>query len=148
MTAADYSTQGGAQHFSESLAQLGRDGAHPDRIAALAVLKWRALDNALSPIIGHGGVAALFKRSVSLSRPTHAWLASLQEGADQPHNFAALQSALCQQTSSEAAAAASSLQQHFVDLLTHLIGGSLTERLLRSVWDNTSSDGAVQETSR
>ena len=148
MTPSDNSMLRGDQHFCKNLAQLACDGAAPDQIATLAVLKWRTLDNALSPIIGHGGVAALFKRSVSLTRPTHAWLASLQDGADQPHNFAALQSALCQQTSSEAAAAAGALLQKFVDLLSHLIGESLTERLLRSVWDNTSSDGAVQDTSR
>ena len=148
MTAADYSIPRSARHFCENLAQLARGGADADQIATLAVLKWRTLDNALSPIIGHGGVAALFKRSLSLTRPTHAWLASLEDGADQPHNFAALQSALCQQTSSEAAAAAGALLQKFVDLLSHLIGESLTERLLRSVWDNTSSDGAVQDTSR
>ena len=137
-----------AQHFSEMLVRLARDGAASDRIAVLAVLKWRSLDNALSPIIGHGGVAALFKRSVSLTRQTHAWLVSLHEGADQLHDFAALQSALSRQTSSEAATASGALLQHFLDLLTHLIGKSLSENLLRSIWDNTSSDGALQETSR
>ncbi len=138
-----------AQHFSEKLARLARDGADSDRIAALAVLMWRSLDNALSPIIGHGGVAALFKRSVLLTHPTHAWLVSLHEGADQPHNLAALQSALARQTSTEAAAAASALLQHFLGLLIHLIGKSLSESLLRSIWDHSSSDdGAVQETSR
>ena len=137
----------GAQHFCDNLAQLARDGSDAVPIAALVVLKWRSIDNALSPIIGHGGVAALFKRSVSLTLHTYPWLAPLQEGADQPHNFAALQSALCRQPSAEAAAAAGALLQKFLDLLTHLIGDALTERLLRSIWDDTSSDGAVQEIS-
>jgi hypothetical protein len=148
MTAPDHSMLEGAPRFYESLLQLARDGAQAKQIAELAVRKWRTLDNELSPIIGHGGVAALFKRSVSLTRPAHVWLASLHDGADQPHTFDGLESILCQQTGSEAAAAAIALLHKFVELLTRLIGDSLTERLLRSVWDNTSSDGAVQETSR
>ena len=68
MTASDNSLPRADQHFCKNLVQLACDGAAPDQIASLAVLKWRTLDNALSPIIGHGGVAALFKRSVSLSR--------------------------------------------------------------------------------
>lgn len=139
---------GGVRLFSEHLAQLARDGADADHIAALAVAKWRSIDNALAPIIGHGGVTALFNRSVSLRRPAHAWLGSPHDGLDQPHNLAALQSSLCQRPSAEAAAAAGAVLDEFVDLLSHLIGAALTERLLKSVWDNIPSDGAGQDTSR
>jgi hypothetical protein len=136
------------QAFDDELAQLARDGADPTQIATQAVLKWRILDNALSPIIGHGGVVALFRRAVFVTRRSHAALALLPQAPDQPHDFAALQTVLSQQMSSEAAAIASALQHTFIDLLIHLIGESLTERLLRSVWDKTSSAKDAQETSK
>ena len=148
MKAADDGMHRGAQAFYDELAQLARDGADSTQVATQAVLKWRVLDNALSPIIGHGGVAALFRRAVFLTRQTHASLSLLQEAPDQPHDFAALEAALSQQPSTEAAAIASALQHSFIDLVAHLIGESLTERLLRSVWDTTSSDDGAQETSR
>lgn len=136
------------QHFQTTLVRLANAGADAGHIANEAVSMWRDVDAALSPIIGQRGVAALFRRSVSLIRPEHAWLAAVQEGAAQPDDdFAALRSTLSQQTSSNAVAANNALLQKFVDLLTNLIGESLTERLLRSVWDNPSSDGAVQEIS-
>jgi hypothetical protein len=139
---------GRVRDFYDELAQLARDGADSTQIATGAVLKWRLVDDALSPIVGHGGVVALFRRAVFLTRQSHAALALLPEAPDQPHDFAALQTLLSQQPSVEAAAIATALQHTFVDLLTHLIGESLTERLLRSVWDKTSSANDAQEKSR
>lgn len=135
------------QEFYDELAHLARDGADPARIAAHAVHTWRILDDSLSPIVGHGGVTALYRRAVFLVRQTHACLSLLQDASDEPDDFAALGAALSQLSSGEAAATASALQQSFIELLAHLIGTSLTERLLRSVWDQTSS-GDGQETSR
>jgi len=136
-----------AQQIQSTLSRLASEGAPAGRIADKAVSIWRDVDAALSPVIGQRGVAALFKRSLSLTRPAHAWLAAVQEGADRPGDFAALKTALSQQTSSDAVAANGELLQKFLDLLTHLIGESLTARLLRSVWDNSSSDGTVQDIS-
>ena len=143
MTVPDPSTHRTVQDFCDELALLARDGADATQIATLVVIKWRLLDDALSPIIGHGGVIALFRRAVFLTRQSHVALSLIPEAPDQLHDFAALQTLLSQQPSSEGAAIASALQHTFIDLLTHLIGESLTERLLRSVWDKTSSaDGA------
>jgi hypothetical protein len=49
-------------------------------------------------------------------------------------------------SSADAANAAAALALTFRDLLTHLIGDSLTERLLRSVWTSPSSGNAAQDT--
>lgn len=136
-----------AEHFQQDLARLASEGADSERIADRVALAWRNLHAALSPIIGHGGVMALFKRSVSMTRTTHPWLASMQEEFEQPGDFAALQAALSQQTSVEAAAASSAILRKFIDILTSLIGQSLAERLLSSVWDDTSNDD-MREPSR
>ncbi|HEY0199810.1 MAG TPA: hypothetical protein VGC19_14950 [Rhodanobacter sp.] len=115
------------------------------RIAAGAASVWRAIDGALSPIIGRGGVAALYKRSLYLARSEHACLADVYEAMSTPGEYVALQSALSQQTTVDAVAAVRGLLHTFHGLLTHLIGESLTERLLRSAWDNHSSGQAVQD---
>ena len=83
-----------------------------------------------------------------MTRTTHPWLASMQEEPDQLATFAALQAALSQQTGVEAAAGNSAVLRKFLDILTSLIGESLAERLLSSVWDDSSHDDDMRETSR
>jgi hypothetical protein len=135
-----------AEHFQQDLARLAREGASSERIASRAALAWRNVYAALSPIIGHGGFMALFKRSVSMTRTTHPWLASMQEDFEQSGDFAVLEAAFSQQASEEAAAANSAVLQKFIGILTSLIGESLAERLLSPVWDDRSIDD-MRETS-
>ena len=120
-------------------------GANASRIAEMAVSIWNDACTALSPIIGQTGVAALFKRSIHLTRNAHSFLAIVLEDKAQPDALAALQAVLAQQTSPIAVAANMALLQNFQDLLTSLIGLSLTERLLRPVWDKASSSQAEQD---
>jgi hypothetical protein len=129
-----------AEHFHQDLAQLASGGANSERIAFRAVLAWRNLYVALSPIIGHGGVMALFKRSVSITRVAHPWLAPMQEEFEKTGDFAVLQAAFSQQASVEAAAGNNAVLRKFIDILTSLIGESLVERLLSSVWDSSIDD--------
>lgn len=121
-------------------------GTDASRIAAMAVAIWLDAGVALSPIIGQNGVAALFKRSVHLTRRAHPCLAMVVEDTTQPDALAALQIVLAQQTCPIAVAANMALLQNFQDVLTSLIGLSLTERLLRPVWDKVSSGQAEQDT--
>ena len=62
-------------------------------------------------------------------------------------DLAALKSALAKQSGASAAAGGRALVRSFHDLLTTLIGPSLTERLLLSVWDDFLSGPAAQEIS-
>ena len=128
------------------------EGADAAQIADLSVSTWRAVDAALSPVIGQRGVAALYKRSLYLIRADHPCLSAVYEGELGPGEFAGLHTALSGQSSSDAAAANGALLRAFHDLLAHLIGASLTGQLLRSVlhhsaFDNPSSGHAVQDTS-
>ncbi|WP_439536673.1 hypothetical protein [Methyloversatilis sp.] len=113
-----------------------------------AVAAWETLHASLSPIIGQRGVAALVKRSLYLTRDTHPWLAPVCDTAAGQDVVATLRSALLLQAEAEAAAAHGALLENFRDLLSTLIGASLTERLLRPVLDNTSSGSAAQDTSQ
>ena len=121
-------------------------GADVSRIAERATAIWKDVGIALSPIIGQTGVDALFKRSVHLTRSAHPCLATVLEDTTQPDELVILQAVLARQISATAVAANVALLQNFQDLLTSLIGWSLTERLLRPVWDEPSSGQAVQDT--
>jgi len=131
----------------QRIARLAAEGADGGQVADAAVSTWRDIDAALSPIVGKAGVAALYKRSLHLTRAAHPSLAAVEQGALSPGEFASLHAALSQQTGPNAAAANAALLQTFTDLLTKLIGASLTERLLRSIWHNPASGHAAQDTS-
>jgi len=110
-------------------------GADSGELAETIAATCRGIDDALAPIIGRRGVAALYKRSVHLSSRTYSWLAAgTEEGVATSMDVASLTSLLARQTSADAAAAGTLLLQTFHTLLTTLVGPSLTERLLRSVW--------------
>ena len=102
----------------------------PARIARAVVTTLREIDQALSPIIGKRGVAALYTRCVHLLAATHPWLAGLHEPAPTAMNLDALGEVLARQDSGVANEAGDALLQKFRDLLTSLLGPSLTNRLL------------------
>jgi hypothetical protein len=106
-----------------------------EKIADAAVATWHDVCAALSPIIGLGGVAALYHRSLSLSVTAYPWLANVSDYPAQPGDFAALRRELSQQTKADATAANDALLHSLSQLLTNLIGALLTGRLLQSVWD-------------
>jgi hypothetical protein len=108
---------------------------------------WQRIDGALAPIVGQRGVAALYKRSLHLTAHTHPWLVAAHDGEQTVMNLAALESLLVRQTGSAAAAGGSALLCTFHDLLATLIGPSLTERLLLSVWEEFLTGPAAQDTS-
>jgi len=123
-----------------------KDGADSRQIAESIAATCLAMDGALAPIIGRRGVAALYERSLHLSSRTHAWLAAAQEGNPSSVDGATLTQLLAQQTSAEAAAAGALLLQTFLDLLTALLGSSLTQRLLHSAWAGFLSGPPAQDT--
>ena len=114
-------------------------------IADAALATWQGFEAALAPIIGSGGVAALYRRSLYLSHAAHPWLPGVQAGALAPVEFTELQAALARRSSREAQAATDALTNTFRELLAELIGLSLTDRLLRPASPPTSHGGAVQE---
>jgi DNA-binding GntR family transcriptional regulator len=92
------------------------------------------IDQALQPIIGDKGVAALFDRSLGLSAAAFPWLAQGPAGGLAGADPAALKALLAAQPASEAVAGGNALLQSFHELLASLVGRPLTDRLLRSVW--------------
>lgn len=126
--------------------RLAARGSDASEIAEHAVALWRGMNNALSPIIGQSGISALYQRSIYLTGVDYPCLQGAGKLASEPDPFAPLRAALAPLSGAEAARAASALAYTFRDLLARLIGGPLTERLLRSVWITPSNGQAVQDT--
>ena len=138
--------QTGEHRILKCFVSRAGDGTDVERIADSAVVAWRAIDTALSPIIGPLGIATLYGRSVYLTRVVHPCLADVHESLMTPNDYAVLRAVLIHQTSEVAWAASAALLQTFCDQLGTLIGESLTERLLRATWESPSSGPAVQDT--
>jgi hypothetical protein len=126
--------------------RVGTDAA-PPQIAAAVFAIWMEIDDALTPIVGPLGLAALYRRSVHLAAAQHPWLAGGEDGLLTDADAAVLQSVLARRNSDEAAAGGSAFLNTFHELLASLIGLSLTARLLRSVWEHPSNDHTAEDTS-
>jgi hypothetical protein len=124
-----------------------RDGAAAEDVADAVVGLWLEIDQVLHPILGHRGVAALYNRSLKLSARTHPWLGVVPPGALSAVDPSALKAVLVEQSVAQAIAGGDTLFRSFRDLLTSLVGASLTERLLRSIWGRPPGDSPVQDTS-
>ena len=130
--------------IAATLAQSLTAGADAAQIADAMISIWHEIDGALRPIIGPGGMAALYKRSVYLTLSKYPWLAGAHEGVHSSMDLSTLKAVLSRQTSADAAGCCDALLHTFHQLLTSLVGSSLTERLLRAVWA-TSFSGAPQD---
>lgn len=124
--------------------RVGQD-ATAAQIAAAVVAIWHEIDAALAPIVGQRGVAALYKRSLHLTGSAHPWIGGA-DGGVASIDLAKLESRLAQQPGAAAVAAGDAHFQTFHALLATLVGAPLTERLLRSVWANTTNGPAAQDT--
>jgi hypothetical protein len=137
--------QSEARRIQATIADLAAISADAERIAEVAASIWREIYAVLSPVIGPGGVGALYQRALFVTRAAYPSLADVREDALHPDDFAALQLMLSQQSGARIAAINGALLQTFCDLLGNLIGVSLTERLLRSVPSLPPGDAAVLE---
>jgi hypothetical protein len=120
-------------------------GMSAEQIADAVLSAWQEIDDSLSPILGHGGVAALYGRSLYLTSANHRFLSGVSTGVGTGMDLVNLKSALMQLSSANAAAAGGALLQTFYILLTSMVGPTLTERLLRSAWENLLSGRPAQD---
>lgn len=127
------------------MAHRAGEGADATRIADAVIMAWQEIDAVLSPILGHGGVAALYKRSLYLTGSAHPWLSHMREGEQTDMDLAELESAIARQSSADAYSAGGTLLQTFNGLLASMVGPALTERLLRPVWNHLLSGPSAQE---
>jgi hypothetical protein len=137
-----------SQRLTAPLANWVGDDASAEQIAAALVDIWHGIAAALTPVIGPLGLAALYRRSLHLTALSHAWLSNGIDGAITDIDPTALKPLFVQRSEADAAAAADCFLRKFHEVLVSLIGASLTERLLRSIWAPTSSGQAAQDNSQ
>ena len=118
------------------LVRRAEHGASAEQLADAVLSAWHDIGQSLAPILGHGGVAALYGRSVYLGSATHPCLSGISTGVGTGMDLANLKSVLVQQSSTNAAAAGGALLQTFYLLLTSMVGPTLTAQLLHSAWEN------------
>lgn len=133
------------QRWPAPLGHRLQAGADVGQVADTIVALWQEIDQALTPIVGQRGVAALYNRSLKLTAAAHPWLANAPSGVLAAMDPSALKAALLQQSAAQAAAGGSALFETFRELLASLVGTALTERLLRSVWTPSSGASPAQD---
>lgn len=122
-----------------------RNGTGEGRTATGVVAICEDIGAALTPIIGSRGVAALYKRSLYLTAQAHPALLGLQEQVLAEMDPSPLMTALTPLSDAEAARVGGALLIAFYELIGSLVGPSLTERLLRFLWDRPLSDPPASE---
>lgn len=142
-----------ARHISEKYyslmhslwAQRVAPNADAAQLANAMAATWQAIDLVLCPILGQQGVIALYKRSLYLTRVSHLWLAPIYDSAVVTLSVEDLRVAMSHEETVAARAGGDALLHTFNDLLVTLLGSSLTERLLHSVFHNSLSGPAAQD---
>lgn len=133
-----------SRRIAVAFGHLVDEGADAARISTAVVSTLREVHDALCPLIGNRGVALLYKRSLYLAGQTHPVLAGLHEGVDANLDATALGDVLSRESAAAAAACGGDLLQTFYELLSGLIGPSLTGRILSATWTNPSGNSPKQ----
>ena len=132
-----------------NLDRFRASGANVGHIATSVVSTWAEIKQAIAPVIGARGVAALYERSLFLTRGQHPWMVPLPNSVEMEMYLPALEAILIQQDSATAAAGGAAHLQTFYEVLSSLIGPSLSDSLLRSIWEkSTNGPAALDNTSR
>lgn len=112
-------------------------------VADAAVARWESMVDALTPVLGQRGVAAIYRRTLNVAGRAHPCLLQAHEVVE-PVRFDLLRKVLRQQPANDAAAATDASIEAFHELLNSLIGIALTQRLLGDLWSPTLSGSPVQ----
>jgi hypothetical protein len=137
--------------FRRMLAREAGPGADAPAIAAACRRLWERFAQQFTPLIGDVGVAAIFARSLHLSRRNVPELAP-RRASNKPDKsdrrdapFVLLEAFLEQQEPAAAADAAVAVLAMAGELLASFIGEGLTTRLLREAWpDDFAADDAEE----
>lgn len=137
-----------SRRLTLNLERFRAPGVDVLHIATAVLSTWADIKQAIAPVIGARGVAALYERSLYLTRSQHSWMVPVQEGVEMEMALPALETLLMQQDSATAAAGGAAHLQTFYEVLSSLIGPSLTDSLLRSIWENPTNGPAGLDISR
>jgi hypothetical protein len=127
----------------QTLTQKSGGAKDATSIAEASINTWREVTIRLAPIIGGGGVDALFNRSLTIAARAHPWLSHAKGSNDCATPADRFRTNLETRDASSALEASAVVMGVFYQMLETLIGELLTERLLGSIWGH--SDKSVQK---
>jgi hypothetical protein len=134
------------QRSRDALARLVAQGAGATQVGEALLATLATMQQALTPIVGIRGVAALYQRALHLTSRAHPTLATLSAGAVATMDLAALQAKLGMLDAAAAAAAGDALVANLREVLASLVGAPLTTHLLGPDSLEPIHGGAVQDT--
>ena len=129
------------------LENAGGPGANTSAVADATVRTWMRAAAELALLIGQGGVHALYERSLHLTRAIHPWLPEAEHSVPADATFSALKAGLGKGEPEEALEAGIAFLVVYTDLLTKLIGETLTMRLVDASWVDDVAEQAKRENS-
>ena len=120
--------------IQRTLAHHAGDAPDASAFAESTICTWKKAAAQLIPVIGRGGVDVLFNRSLHLTCTAFPWLTILGDKRDNSALLASIKERLAAREMDDAVKASCTLLITFIELLKTLIGESLAERLLSSIW--------------
>ena len=118
-------------------------GSDPSASAAAVDTACRRLKDHLVDVLGTGGVTAMFGRALHLARREQPLLEEVSVSREPAACFSGLPESLASLPDEEAAAAATTVLAHMLDLLVVLLGEELGMKPVRKLWPRETS---VKET--
>jgi hypothetical protein len=110
-------------------------------IADRALWSWERIAFHLVPLIGEAGFHSLYARAVHLALPQCVSLTVLRQCKSTDELFQKLKEDLSALEPTMTEQCSNVLLNKFTDLVSSLIGDSLTEQILRSAWDEHAQPG-------
>ena len=120
--------------FERLLARHAGTGADPPSVAAAARRLCEDFAQHLTPLIGHGGVAAIYGRSLQLAERRYPGFLPARSSGQDDDPFTHVQHFLERQDPVIAIGAAVTLLAFASEVLASFIGESLTHLLLHETW--------------
>lgn len=117
-----------------TLVQRAGGNADAKAVAIAAISTWHDASARLSPVIGGQGIDVLLRRSLHVAGKKFPSLAELTHEGRSNELLANLQVRLAACETALAVEASNALLVTFTELMSSLIGESLTERLLAPIW--------------
>jgi hypothetical protein len=133
------------QMILDVLAPRSGDDVDCRAVADRALWSWEQMAFHLQPLIGEAGFQALYARTVHLTIPHFSGLTPARQSESLDAAFRKLRADLEVLAPAEAVQASKMLLDTFTELLSTMIGESLTSRILRSAWTDESSNSNDQE---
>jgi hypothetical protein len=133
------------QMILDVLASQSGEELGSEAIADRALWSWQQVALHLVPLIGDVGFQSLYARTVHLTLPYFDGLTPVKQSESFDILFQKLKEDLESLVPGEAVRASNILLATFTELLSTLIGESLTSRILRSAWTKEPGDENAQE---